>query len=107
MLVAQAGNAQFQHGQHSAAAAEYTAGLAVAQPDQVQLKAVLHCNRAAASAALGQQTEAVADCCAAIALDPSYLKAYQRRAEAAAALGDVNSAVQVRAQAHPVSASSA
>ena len=87
----------FQRGQHSAAAEEYTAGLAAAQPDQAQLKAVLHCNHAAAMSALGQHTEAVADCCAAIALDPSYLKAYQRRAEAAAALGDDSSAVQVGA----------
>lgn len=87
----------FQRGQHSAAAEEYAAGLAAAQPDQSQLKAVLHCNRAAAMAALGQHTEAVADCCAAITLDPAYLKAFQRRAEAAAALGDVSSAVQVGA----------
>ena len=91
----QAGNALFQHGDHSGAAEEYKAGLAAAQPDQAPLKAVLHCNHAAAMHALGRLTEAIADCCAAIALDASYLKAYQRRAEAAMALGDTSTAVQV------------
>ncbi|CAL5221311.1 g3481 [Coccomyxa viridis] len=90
----QAGNARFQQGDNSRAAEEYKAGLAVAQPDQAPLKAVLHCNHAAAMHALGQHTEAIADCCAAIALDASYLKAYQRRAEAAMALGDTAAAVQ-------------
>ena len=92
----QAGNAHFQHGDHSSAADEYKAGLAVAQADQAPLKAVLHANHAAAMHALGRHTEAIADCCAAIVMDASYLKAYQRRAEAAIALGDINSAVQVR-----------
>ena len=91
----QAGNTLFQNGDHSGAAEAYKAGLAVAQPDQAPLKAVLHCNRAAAMHALDQHAEAVADCCAAIALDASYLKAYQRRAEAAMALGDTATAVQV------------
>ncbi len=75
----------------------------MAQPDQAPLKAVLHCNHAAAMHALGQHTEAIADCCAAIALDASYLKAYQRRAEAAMALGDTAAAVQVAQLRHPVS----
>ena len=92
----QAGNALFQRGDHARAAEEYKAGLAAAQPDQAPLKAVLHCNHAAAMHALGQHVAAIADCCAAITLDPSYLKAYQRRAEAATALGDTSSAVQVR-----------
>ena len=91
----QAGNALFQRGDHVRAAEEYTAGLAAAQPDQAPLKAVLHCNHAAAMHTLGQHVAAIADCCAAITLDPSYLKAYQRRAEAATALGDMSSAVQV------------
>ena len=91
----QAGNALFQRGDHARAAEEYTAGLAAAQPDQAALKAVLHCNHAAAMHALGQHVAAIADCCAAIALDPSYLKAYQRRAEAATALDDISSAMQV------------
>ena len=91
----QAGNALFQRGDHARAAKEYTAGLAAAQPDQAPLKAGLHCNHAAAMHALSQHVAAVADCCAAIALDPSYLKAYQRRAEAATALDDISSAVQV------------
>lgn len=76
---------------------EYKAGLSAAQPDQAPLKAVLHCNLAAALHAMGRHTEAIAECCAAMALDPTYLKAYQRRAEAASALGDINSAVQVHA----------
>ena len=74
----------------------------MAQPDQAPLKAVLHCNHAAAMHALGQLTEAIADCCAAIALDASYLKAYQRRAEAAMALGDTSSAIQVTQLSGPM-----
>ena len=75
----------------------------MAQPDQAPLKAVLHCNHAACMHVLGQHTEAVADCCAAIALDASYLKAYQRRAEAAMALGDTAAALQVAQLRSPMS----
>ena len=80
----QAGDAYFRCGDYNAAAAEYKAGLGMAQSDQTQLKLKLHCSHADAMAALGRHTEAIMDCCAAVELDPSYLKAYQLRAEAAA-----------------------
>lgn len=83
-VTSQAGDVQFRLGDYNAAAAEYKTGLGMAQPDRTQLKAVLHCNHAEAMAALGRHTEAITDCCAAIELDPSYLKAYQLRAKAAA-----------------------
>ncbi len=74
----------FQHGDYNAAVEEYKTGLSMAQAGQTHLKVVLHCNRADAMAALGQHREAITDCCAAIQLDPSYLRAYQLRAKAAA-----------------------
>ena len=44
--------------------------------------AALHCNRALAELKLGQHTKCVADCDAAIAMQPRYGKAFFRRAQA-------------------------
>lgn len=90
----QAGNALFQRGQHSAAVEQYSAALGLAQPDQAQLKAVLHCNRAAALHALRRHVDALADCFAAEAADPGYLRVLQRRADICTAIGDHHSAMQ-------------
>lgn len=45
--------------------------------------------------ALGRHTDALADCYAAVSLDRGYLRAYQRRADILAAVGDHVSAAQV------------
>ncbi len=99
----QSGNALFQRGQHREAAEEYGAGLALAQADQNALKAVLHCNRAAALHALGAHVDALADCFAAAARDPAYLRALQRRADIYTAVGDHHSAMQARSLSRPSS----
>ncbi|XRB02952.1 chaperone protein DnaJ [Pycnococcus provasolii] len=85
-----AGNAAYHQGKYKEAHAEYTAALSAASGEAAEprLRAVLHCNRAAASHAMGKYVEAVADCCAALHLDARYPRAYQRRADAYAALGD-------------------
>ncbi|KAG5253869.1 N-terminal acetyltransferase A, auxiliary [Salix suchowensis] len=63
-----AGNEAFQAGKHSEAIEHYSAA------------SICFCNRAAAYKALGQITDATADCSLAIALDGNYLKAISRRA---------------------------
>ncbi len=66
----------------------------LAQPDQGPLKAVLHCNRAAALHAMRRHIDAIADCYAAEALDPRYTRVLQRRADIYSAVGDHYSAMQ-------------
>ncbi|ESW04234.1 hypothetical protein PHAVU_011G078000 [Phaseolus vulgaris] len=74
-----AGNAAFQAGRHAEAVEHYTSALAC-NVESRPFAAVCYCNRAAAYKALGQITDAVADCSLAIALDGNYLKALSRRA---------------------------
>ena len=85
------GNDLFALKKFEQAAASYSSGLEAKSGDD-KLDAVLHCNRAAALSALGKHVDAVADCCAAEALDKGYLRPRARRAEALAALGDVAAA---------------
>ena len=54
--------------------------------------AALHCNRALAELKLGQHTKCVADCDAAIAMQPRYGKAFFRRAQAREALDQISEA---------------
>ncbi|XP_008796162.1 uncharacterized protein LOC103711698 isoform X2 [Phoenix dactylifera] len=74
-----AGNEAFQSGRHLEAVEHYTAALAC-NTESRPFTAICFCNRAAAYQALGQITDAIADCSLAIALDPSYPKAISRRA---------------------------
>ncbi|KAK4276298.1 hypothetical protein QN277_019262 [Acacia crassicarpa] len=74
-----AGNEAFQAGRHAEAVEHYTAALSC-NVESRPFAAVCFCNRAAAHTALGQITDAIADCCLAIALDVNYLKALSRRA---------------------------
>ncbi|EOY32761.1 hypothetical protein QUC31_019276 [Theobroma cacao] len=74
-----AGNEAFQSGRHSEAVEHYTAALSC-NVESRPFAAICFCNRAAAYKALGQVTDAIADCSLAIALDGNYLKAISRRA---------------------------
>lgn len=57
--------------------------------------AVLYCNRAAAYHAMSKYIDAIADCFTAAALDASYVRVLQRRADAYVAVGDHTNAAQV------------
>ncbi|KAM7279675.1 hypothetical protein ACFE04_006809 [Oxalis oulophora] len=74
-----AGNAAFQAGKHAEAVDNYTCALQC-NVESRPFAAICFCNRAAAYKALGQITDAIADCSLAIALDGNYSKAISRRA---------------------------
>lgn len=74
-----AGNEAFQSGRHAEAVEQYTAALSC-NVESRPFAAICFCNRAAAYRAMGQITDAIADCSLAIALDGTYLKAISRRA---------------------------
>ncbi|KAJ7522446.1 hypothetical protein O6H91_18G010800 [Diphasiastrum complanatum] len=74
-----AGNEAFQSGKYAEAIEHYTAAFAC-NGESRPFYAVLFCNRAAASQALGHIPDAIADCSRAIVLDPKYAKAISRRA---------------------------
>ncbi|CAH2072901.1 unnamed protein product [Thlaspi arvense] len=74
-----AGNEAFQSGRHTEAVEHYTAALSC-NVESRSFTAVCFCNRAAAYKALGQFSDAIADCSLAIALDQNYSKAISRRA---------------------------
>uniref|UniRef100_A0A452YZE3 J domain-containing protein n=1 Tax=Aegilops tauschii subsp. strangulata TaxID=200361 RepID=A0A452YZE3_AEGTS len=74
-----AGNESFQARRYSEAVEQYSAALAY-NSDSRPFSAVCFCNRAAAYQALGQLTDAIADCSLAMVLDANYPKAISRRA---------------------------
>ncbi|XP_030453346.1 uncharacterized protein LOC115674954 [Syzygium oleosum] len=74
-----AGNEAFQAGKHAEAVEHYTAAMSC-NVESRPFAAICFCNRAATYKALGQITDAIADCSLAIALDGNYLKAISRRA---------------------------
>ncbi|OVA12942.1 Tetratricopeptide TPR-1 [Macleaya cordata] len=74
-----AGNEAFQSGKYSEAVEHYTAAVSC-NVESRPFAAICFCNRAAASQAIGQITDAIADCSLAIALDGNYPKAISRRA---------------------------
>ncbi len=92
--VSQAGNAFFQQQRHQQAADEYSKAVEVKVEDQA-FNAVLYCNRAAAYHAMSKYIDAIADCFTASALDASYVRVLQRRADAYVAIGDHTNAAQV------------
>ncbi|KAL1199127.1 TPR repeat-containing thioredoxin TTL4 [Cardamine amara subsp. amara] len=73
-----AGNEAFQSGRHTEAVEHYTAALSC-NVESRPFTAVCFCNRAAAYKALGQFSDAIADCSLAIALEKNYSKAISRR----------------------------
>lgn len=68
-----AGNEDFQSGRHTQAVEHYTAAVS-SSIESRPFAAICFCNRAAAHQALGQISDAIADCSLAIALDGSYSK---------------------------------
>ncbi|MCL7045508.1 hypothetical protein MKW94_019878 [Papaver nudicaule] len=74
-----AGNEAFQSGKYSEAVEHYTAAVS-SNVESRPFAAICFCNRAAAYQAIGQITDAIADCSLAIALDGDYPKAISRRA---------------------------
>ncbi|KAJ0083877.1 hypothetical protein Patl1_29519 [Pistacia atlantica] len=78
-LLQVAGNEAFQAGRHSEAVEHYTAALSCTVESR-PFAAICFCNRAAAYKALGNITDAIADCSLSIALDGNYIKAISRRA---------------------------
>ncbi|XP_059315308.1 uncharacterized protein LOC132065786 [Lycium ferocissimum] len=74
-----AGNAAFQSGKHAEAVEHYTAAVSC-NFESRSFTAICFCNRAAAYRAMGQISDAIADCSLAIALDGNYAKALSRRA---------------------------
>ncbi|KAF3500647.1 hypothetical protein F2Q69_00044981 [Brassica cretica] len=74
-----AGNEAFKSGRHAEAVEHYTAALSC-NVESRSFTAVCFCNRSAAYKALGQLSDAIADCSLAIALDQNYSKAISRRA---------------------------
>ncbi|CAN4119849.1 unnamed protein product [Withania somnifera] len=70
-----AGNAAFQSGKHAEAIEHYTAALSCNYESR-PFTAICFCNRAAAYQAMGQISDAIADCSLAIALDGNYAKVW-------------------------------
>lgn len=68
-----AGNEAFQSGRYAEAVECYTAAITCSVESR-PFAAICFCNRAAAYRAMGQITDAIADCSLAIALDGNYLK---------------------------------
>ena len=93
-MLLQAGNAAFQQQRHQQAADEYSRAIEVKVEDAA-FNAVLYCNRAAAYHAMSKYIDAIADCFTAAALDASYVRVLQRRADAYVAVGDHTNAAQV------------
>ncbi|XP_057955662.1 uncharacterized protein LOC131149321 isoform X2 [Malania oleifera] len=73
------GNKAFQLGSHAEAVEHYTAALSC-NIESRPFAAICFCNRAAAYQALGQITDAIADCSLSIAINGNYPKAISRRA---------------------------
>jgi tetratricopeptide (TPR) repeat protein len=76
----QRGNTEFQVGNFREAIDLYSEGIEKCQDTQVNLRAVLLTNRGFSYFRLSHVEECITDCTEAIALDPSYTKAYYRRA---------------------------
>jgi DnaJ family protein C protein 7 len=88
-----AGNAAFRAGRYERAYEKYTSSLNVdAHADEYN--AILYCNRAAASMALGHFDKAIDDCNKALSLSNNYEKARLRRGRAYVASGKYEKGIE-------------
>ncbi|XP_014259984.1 dnaJ homolog subfamily C member 7 isoform X2 [Cimex lectularius] len=87
------GNEAFNAGKNKEAYDLYSEALLI-DPNNNLTNAKLYFNRATVSSKLGRLNEAIADCTAALALDPDYLKALLRRAKCYMDLQQFEEAVQ-------------
>ena len=81
------GNKRFAGKQYAKAISEYTQAIALADDENDPEVAKYYGNRAQCHACLEQHAEAESDCDAALRLDPKYVKALVRRANAREKLG--------------------
>ena len=75
-----AGNNAFRDQKYTEACDFYTNALKV-DPLNASANSKIYCNRATVNYKLGQIENSIKDCTSAIELDPTYLKAYLRRAK--------------------------
>ncbi|CAB9526757.1 DnaJ homolog subfamily C member 7 [Seminavis robusta] len=94
------GNDQFSAGHIEEARELYSRALTMlSKTTDDKLKATCYSNRAAALLTLERYSECVQDCTKAIQLNPSYLKAYVRKAKALKQQGNLHQVAEVWAQA--------
>jgi import receptor subunit TOM70 len=86
------GNKRFQGRQYAKAVEEYSRAIALAPDPSHKDVSVFYGNRAQAHAMLEMHAQAEADCDAAIAIDPRYVKAFCRRAVAREKQGNLQGA---------------
>jgi len=86
------GNKRFQGRQYAKAVEEYSRAISLAPDASHKDVAVFYGNRAQAHAMLEMHSKAEADCDAAIAIDPRYVKAFCRRAVAREKQGNLEGA---------------
>jgi tetratricopeptide (TPR) repeat protein len=87
------GNTCFRAGQYVEALEYYTDAIEVVD-DSCDERAVFYGNRAACYASMGMQSDAIADCNAALTLRPGYAKVLMRRAKAREALDEPDAALE-------------
>eukprot|EP00210_Caulerpa_lentillifera_P008600 g8204.t1 len=89
----QEGNNHFQRGEYQEALNCYSQAINFAEDDP-RMQAVLHSNKAAILINFEKNLDAIVSCCCAVSADSSYLRAFQRRANAYESLGDISAALQ-------------
>ena len=87
------GNAHFVKAEYDDAVGHYTQAIELAPPKAPE-RAVFYANRAACYSKVGEHAEVVQDCNAALALQPDYVKALVRRAQARESLEEFHEALE-------------